>query len=98
MTHVECMVDAERQLTEHAVDIILLDPGLPDSQGLDAVRRTHAAASHVPLIRLPILYAEDDQDNWLLMHLAHLESVVKHPIVFVSDGREVIEYLCGTGR
>jgi two-component system, response regulator len=49
-------------------------------------------------IRLPILYAEDDQDNWLLMHLAHLESVVKHPIVFVSDGREVIEYLCGEGR
>ena len=35
-------------LREHAVDIILLDLGLPDAQGLGAVRRAHAAAPRVP--------------------------------------------------
>ena len=32
------------------VDIILLDLGLPDAQGLAAVRRAHAAAPRVPLV------------------------------------------------
>jgi len=39
LTHVECMSDAEKYLPERAVDIILLDLGLPDVQGLEAVRR-----------------------------------------------------------
>jgi PAS domain S-box-containing protein len=52
LTHVECMGDAETYLAGHAVDIILLDLGLPDTQGLEAVRRTHAAAPHVALVVL----------------------------------------------
>ena len=36
------MSDAEKYLAEHTVDIILLDLGLPDAQGLAAVRRAHA--------------------------------------------------------
>ena len=39
LTHVESMSEAETHLAEHAVDIILLDLGLPDAQGLEAVRR-----------------------------------------------------------
>ena len=46
--HVESMSAAEAHLSERAVDVILLDLGLPDSQGLDAVRRAHAAAPRVP--------------------------------------------------
>jgi diguanylate cyclase (GGDEF)-like protein/PAS domain S-box-containing protein len=52
LTHVDCMADAEIHLAGHAVDIILLDLGLPDTQGLEAVRRAHAAASRVPLVVL----------------------------------------------
>jgi signal transduction histidine kinase len=52
VTHVESMSQAEAQLAEHAVDIILLDLGLPDAQGLGAVLRAHAAAPHVPLVVL----------------------------------------------
>ena len=52
LTHVECMSEAEKHLAEHAVDIILLDLGLPDAQGLGAVRRAHAAAPRVPLVVL----------------------------------------------
>jgi two-component system cell cycle sensor histidine kinase/response regulator CckA len=56
--HVTSMADAERYLLEHTVDIILLDLGLPDSGGLDAVRRAHAAAPRVPLVVLTI---QDDE-------------------------------------
>jgi two-component system, cell cycle sensor histidine kinase and response regulator CckA len=58
LTHVSCMIDAEKFLAERAVDIILLDLGLPDAQGLEAVRRAHAAAPHVPLV---VLTGLDDE-------------------------------------
>jgi PAS domain S-box-containing protein len=52
LTHVECMSEAEKHLAEHAVDIIVLDLGLPDAQGMGAVRRAHAVAPRVPLVVL----------------------------------------------
>jgi diguanylate cyclase (GGDEF)-like protein/PAS domain S-box-containing protein len=58
LTHVECMSDAEKHLAEHAVDVILLDLGLPDAQGLEAVGRAHAAAPRVPLV---VLTGLDDE-------------------------------------
>ena len=58
LTLVESMRDAEAHLAERTVDIILLDPGLPDAQGLGAVRRAHAAAPHVPLV---VLTGLDDE-------------------------------------
>jgi CheY-like chemotaxis protein len=58
LTHVGSMREAEMYLTEHAVDIILLDLGLPDAQGLGAVRRAHAVAPHIPLV---VLTGLDDE-------------------------------------
>jgi signal transduction histidine kinase len=52
LSHVECMSEAEKFLAENKVDIILLDLGLPDAQGLGAVRRAHALAPRVPLVVL----------------------------------------------
>jgi diguanylate cyclase (GGDEF)-like protein/PAS domain S-box-containing protein len=52
ITSVPSMNDAEAHLSEHAVDIILLDLGLPDSQGLEAVRRARVAAPRIPLVVL----------------------------------------------
>src|ERR1700678_1038546 len=52
------MSEAEKCLVEDPIDIILLDLGLPDSQGLDAVRRAHAAASRVSLV---VLTGLDDE-------------------------------------
>jgi signal transduction histidine kinase len=49
-THMQCMRDAEQHLATFAIDIILLDLGLPDSQGLEAVQRVRAAAPKVPLM------------------------------------------------
>ena len=58
LTHVESMSAAEKHLAEHKVDIILLDLGLPDAQGLTGVRRAHAAAPHIPLV---VLTGLDDE-------------------------------------
>jgi diguanylate cyclase (GGDEF)-like protein/PAS domain S-box-containing protein len=58
LTHVECMSEAEKHLSERTFDVIVLDLGLPDAQGLGAVRRAHAAAPHVPLV---VLTGLDDE-------------------------------------
>jgi diguanylate cyclase (GGDEF)-like protein/PAS domain S-box-containing protein len=57
LTHLESMKKAMSHLVANAVDIVLLDLGLPDVQGLEAIRRAHAAAPRVPLV---VLTALDD--------------------------------------
>jgi signal transduction histidine kinase len=58
LMHVENVLDAENYLAGHAVDIILLDLGLPDAQGIEVVRRAYAAAPHIPLV---VLTGLDDE-------------------------------------
>ncbi len=58
LTIMQSMSEAEKYLAENAVDIVLLDLGLPDAQGLAAVRRAHAAAPRVPLV---VLTGMDDE-------------------------------------
>ncbi|MGI8906145.1 MAG: EAL domain-containing protein [Candidatus Sumerlaeaceae bacterium] len=57
--HVESMGEAESSITVQAPDIILLDLGLPDAQGLDAVRRTRQVAPGVPMV---VLTGNDDEE------------------------------------
>jgi signal transduction histidine kinase len=52
------MAEAERHLAIHKVDIILLDLGLPDAQGLTAIRRARVAAPDIPLV---VLTGMDDE-------------------------------------
>jgi PAS domain S-box-containing protein len=52
LTEVGYISLAESYLATNAVDIILLDLGLPDASGLEAVRRARAAAPRTPLIVL----------------------------------------------
>jgi diguanylate cyclase (GGDEF)-like protein/PAS domain S-box-containing protein len=58
LTQVETMREAEKHLAGGAVDIILLDLGLPDAQGLESIRRARAVAPQVPLV---VLTALDDE-------------------------------------
>jgi diguanylate cyclase (GGDEF)-like protein/PAS domain S-box-containing protein len=58
LTHMECMGDAEALLAKRAIDIILLDLGLRDAQGMEAVRRAQVAAPRVPLV---VLTGLDDE-------------------------------------
>jgi PAS domain S-box-containing protein len=52
LAEVGFMSEAEKHLAANEVDIILLDLGLPDARGLEAVRRAHAAAPRIPLVVL----------------------------------------------
>jgi diguanylate cyclase (GGDEF)-like protein len=56
--HAETVAEAEQFLSTHVFDMVLLDLGLPDAQGLEAVRRIHSAA---PAMSLVILTAHDDE-------------------------------------
>jgi PleD family two-component response regulator len=58
ITHVESMSELETHLSGSPLDIILLDPGLPDTQGLDSVRRARAAAPDAALV---VLTSLDDE-------------------------------------
>jgi diguanylate cyclase (GGDEF)-like protein/PAS domain S-box-containing protein len=58
LTQVETMRAAEEHLAGCATDIILLDLGLPDAQGLESIRRARAVAPQVPLV---VLTALDDE-------------------------------------
>jgi two-component system cell cycle sensor histidine kinase/response regulator CckA len=52
ITHVRSMNEAEIHLASTPVDVIILDLGLPDANGLEGVRRAQAAAPRVPLVVL----------------------------------------------
>jgi DNA-binding response OmpR family regulator len=56
--HLECMSEAEKYLAERAVDVIVLDLGLSDAQGLEVIRRARAAAPRTPLV---VLTGLDDE-------------------------------------
>ena len=58
LTHVDCMRDAEQELSRLTFDIVVLDLGLPDAQGLEAVQRAHAVAPGIPLV---VLTGLDDE-------------------------------------
>ncbi len=58
LMHVTSMGLAETYLASHPVEIILLDLGLPDAHGLEAVRRARAAAPRAPLV---VLTGLDDE-------------------------------------
>jgi signal transduction histidine kinase len=52
VTAVGRLSEAVTHLAAHPVDIVLLDLGLPDAMGLEALRAVHAVAPDVPLIVL----------------------------------------------
>jgi diguanylate cyclase (GGDEF)-like protein/PAS domain S-box-containing protein len=58
LIHVERMSEAEACLSAAAVDLVLLDLGLPDAHGLEALRRARAASPRIPLV---VLSGLDDE-------------------------------------
>jgi diguanylate cyclase (GGDEF)-like protein len=58
ITHVETIGDAKKLFPDRAFDLILLDLGLPDAQGIGAVQQVRSAAPHSPLVVMTSL--DDD--------------------------------------
>ncbi len=50
--HADCLARALELLQDHTVDVILLDLGLPDSQGMDSVVRVQRQTPQTPIIVL----------------------------------------------
>jgi PAS domain S-box-containing protein len=50
---------AQKRLETGGIDVILLDLGLPDSQGIETVRMVHECAHSIPII---VLTGADDED------------------------------------
>jgi CheY-like chemotaxis protein len=46
---------------------------------------------------LPILVADDEETDRLILNLAFDSAKLPHPIVMVHDGQEVVDYLSGHG-
>ncbi|MGA2043415.1 MAG: EAL domain-containing protein [Roseiarcus sp.] len=59
LIHVATMSAAVAHLAKKCVDVVVLDLGLPDSQGLEALRRARAVAPRTPLV---VLTGLDDED------------------------------------
>jgi diguanylate cyclase (GGDEF)-like protein/PAS domain S-box-containing protein len=87
MTYAQCMKDAEKCLAERIVDIILLDLGLPDAEGVAAVRRVRAAAPRIPLV---VLTGRDDE---ALAALALQEGAQDYLIKGQIDSRGLLRAL-----
>ena len=79
--HVGCMREAETYLAANKVDIILLDLGLPDCTGLEAISRTRSAAVYVPLVVLTGM--DDDEVAAHALQLGAQDFLIKGQI----DGR-----------
>jgi signal transduction histidine kinase len=59
LKHAGTMREAESHLKDHGVDFIMLDLGLPDAQGLAAIRRIRSVAPDIPLV---VLTGMDDEE------------------------------------
>ena len=59
ITQVNRLADASSAIERSEFDVILLDLGLPDSRGLDALRTLQAKANHLPIVVLSGLEDEE---------------------------------------
>jgi len=48
--------------------------------------------------RFAVLYAEDSEDDVLLLRFAFEQAQIVNPLQIVRDGRQAIDYLAGEGR
>ncbi len=87
VTRVASMSEAQATLAENTTDVILLDLGLPDAQGMESVRQARAAAPHIPLV---VLTGRDDD---LLAEHAHQEGVADYLIKGQVESRALIRTL-----
>ncbi len=84
LEHVRSLDDGVKRLTEGGFDAVLLDLGLPDSQGLDSVATTHLFDTQTPIIVLTGL--DDDEAAFDALRVGAQDYLVKGKI----DGPGII--------
>ena len=78
VTHVTSLSDAEAHLSTSQVDVIVLDLGLPDAAGAEAVQRARAAAPLAPIVVLTGL--DDEMLAQQVMQAGAQEHLIKGQI------------------
>lgn len=78
--------------------LIRVPAGSNPSQSLPVSLPLAGPMPTTPGATIPILIADDDPDDRLLIGDAFRESNFQHPISFVEDGEELLEYLRAEGR
>ena len=95
LTHVERLGDALTAMSAERFAVILLDLGLPDSQGLDTLLKLHQRAGHVPVV---VMTARDDEELAVRAVQAGAQDyLVKSQVQEGMLGR-AIRYAIGRGR
>ena len=87
VTFVDCLIDAEASLAQRPFDVMLIDLGLPDAQGLAAVQRARAAAPRVPLVVLTGL--DDESLARQALHHGAQDYLVKGQVDARGLGRSI---------
>lgn len=77
ITHVESLAVGLQRLAEEQFDVILLDLGLPDSQGIDTLLRLREKAPYIPTVVLTDL-DDDAVAAQLIQHGAQAYLVKRH--------------------
>jgi two-component system cell cycle sensor histidine kinase/response regulator CckA len=96
LLHAERLAGALDLLASGKVDVVLLDLGLPDSQGLDTLVRLRANSPHVPIV---VMTSRDDEDlafravqagaqDYLVKSLVH-EEVLTRAIRYAIERKRV---------
>ena len=84
---VERLSDGWPLLGTGGFDVVLLDLGLPDSQGLATFQRVHAAVPDMPIVVCS--GNADEHDAILAVRAGAQDYVVKGPVGFAMTGRAV---------
>jgi PAS domain S-box-containing protein len=92
VTHVEGMSGAERYLAKGSVDIVLLDLGLANPAGLEAVRLVRAAAPRASIV---LLSSADDEN---IAALAIREGAQDYLVKDQLDSRALIRSLLNSAE
>lgn len=77
-THVERIQEALQQLDEKHFDVVVLDLSLPDSHGLNTIRRIHSKCEKTPIVVLTVV--KDETTGWKSVREGAQDFLVKGSI------------------
>jgi PAS domain S-box-containing protein len=87
LQHVERLRDAIRTLEHEETDVVLLDLGLPDSQGLETLERLLAVMPEIPIV---VMTGRDDEETALeAVHVGAQDYLVKSRVPNGVLGRSI---------